>query len=144
MKLSDIKVPRSFKKTPPSPTKLIKCIEYYNEHGELDKPITIDKNNTLVNGYVRYLTAQRMKIEDVPVIYQVDLDVYVRGKHKDIGKSYWWKVKPKDKVHFIEKSHIGDHILVDTKKGERVIIIDDIVFRDQPPLPIKLRSVVQF
>lgn len=144
MKLSEIKVPKQFKKTPPSPTKLIKCIEYYNEHGELDKPITINKNNVLVDGYVRYIVAQKMNIEDVPVIYHVDLNVYVKAKHRSIGKSYWWKVREKDKVHFIEKSHIGDHILVDTKKGERIVVIDEIVFRDKPPIPIQMKVVKEF
>ena len=144
MKLSEIKIPKCFAKTQPSPTKLVNCAAYCRKFGTLDKPITINKDKVLVDGYVRYLVAKKLHMDDVPVVNQRPVRIYVKGKHNPDGKDYWWIVKKKDENKFIEKSHVGDHILVDTKKGERIIVITDISLRDKSPTDKKLKMVVQF
>ena len=51
--LSDIKVPKAFKDTAPSPQKIIeKTIDYCNGRYE---SIRVDKNNVLFDGYITYL-----------------------------------------------------------------------------------------
>ena len=63
-----IKIPKSFKRTRPREEKLDKVRNYFDEWGKLDKPITIDDDYMLVDGYSRYVVAKEKGMKLVPVI----------------------------------------------------------------------------
>ena len=144
MRLTDIKVPDAFKKTQPSSTKLITCANYYKKFGQLDKPITIDTNGYLVDGYVRYVVAKRMGLNEVPVKFLTDKRIYVMAKHTDVGKEYWWVVNKKDEEKFAERIKVGDKILVNTKQGKCQVTITHIVTKDVPPIDRAIKTIVKF
>lgn len=66
--IEDIKIPKPFKKTRPREEKLDKVRNYFDEWGKLDKPITIDDDYMLVDGYSRYVVAKEKGLKLVPVI----------------------------------------------------------------------------
>lgn len=55
MRLSDIVIPEHMKATPPKEGKMNKIRAFYKEHHCVDKPIVVNKNNLLLDGYIRYL-----------------------------------------------------------------------------------------
>ncbi|MDN3233562.1 plasmid stabilization protein [Priestia megaterium] len=66
----DIVVPEAFLKTRPNPVKTEEVIEFVKRTGHLDKPLTIEKGSkVLKDGYRRYIVAQTMKMDKVPVVY---------------------------------------------------------------------------
>lgn len=144
MQLKDIKIPQTFMNTQPSSTKLIDCANYYKKFGQLDKPITIDANCTLVDGYVRYLVAKKMGLTEVPVKLLTDERIYVTAKHTDVGKEYWWIVKRKDEARFSKRIKVGDKVLVHTKKGNCPVTITNIVVSDVPPIDQRIKAILKF
>lgn len=63
--LSHINIPPSFAATVPNPYKVYKCVDYFKKTGRLDCEIIIDKDNVLVDGYIRYLVAKMFNIKKV-------------------------------------------------------------------------------
>lgn len=144
MKLKDIIIPKKFTRTIPNPTKLAACEKYYKKYGELDKPITVDANSHLVDGYIRYLVVQKMGLTEVPIKLMAHEHIYVMAKHTDMGKEYWWKVKVKDEKEFTKRINIGDKVVVNTKKGNCPVTITHIVVRDIPPIDQRIKTVASF
>ena len=77
VKLDDIHIPDCFSNSPPKKEKLNDCVEdvktaiqYHSLTDYLDvKPIKIDKNNVLTDGYTRYLALKSLEYKDeIPVI----------------------------------------------------------------------------
>jgi hypothetical protein len=99
---SEIKLPEEFLKSNINPVKLSETIEYYNKNGKFDKPIIINKNYQLVDGYKRYLAAKELEIKTVPVIFGENKIVKsVKGKNTlsqgDLV-SEWHKGQPKTDI----------------------------------------------
>ncbi|RKD26490.1 plasmid stabilization protein [Ammoniphilus oxalaticus] len=68
--LDAITIPEEFLQTVPNRQKTHQAIEFVKKHGHLDKPITINaKNGVLTDGYRRYVVAQTLKLDVVPVTY---------------------------------------------------------------------------
>lgn len=143
MKISDIKVPYIFLNSPPNSHKIKKCKDYYYKYGKLDKPITINKNGILIDGYVRYVVAKELGLKECPVCKQ-EIRIYVKGRHSVPGKMYWWMVKKQDEEMFINKVNIGDSIYVNTKKGICPVVVTSIKTRINPPIQKKIKTVVKF
>lgn len=53
--LSDIVINEPFASSKPRVSKLNKIRNYYLEYGGIDKPIIVNRNNVLLDGYARYL-----------------------------------------------------------------------------------------
>lgn len=53
--LSDIIINEPFASSPPRNGKLNRIRNYYNEYGYIDKPLIVNRNNILLDGYTRYL-----------------------------------------------------------------------------------------
>jgi hypothetical protein len=68
--LSKIKVPEGFLQTTVNPLKIQETIDYINKHGSFDKPIIISKKYNLLDGYKRYVTAKKLNMPTVPVIFK--------------------------------------------------------------------------
>lgn len=71
--LQSILVPKGFLRTRPNPQKNQIVMDYIKQHGHLDEPIMIRKNKrknyVLVDGYRRYVVAQELNMEVVPITY---------------------------------------------------------------------------
>lgn len=68
--INDIIVPESFKESRPCIDKIQTRLDYYNKHGKFDKYITIDKNNTLQDGYITYLICKMLNLNTIRVIVE--------------------------------------------------------------------------
>ncbi len=67
-----IDVPYMFSVNPVRDSKLHRAIEFYNTYGIFDKPIKLisKQNRRLEDGYSRYVVAQALKVQYVPVVYK--------------------------------------------------------------------------
>ena len=68
-----IKLPGYFKSAKPSPDKVQKTVEYYQEHGRFDKPITVqlqDDNYLLKDKYLRYYVAKKLNLESIEAEFE--------------------------------------------------------------------------
>ena len=69
MPLEDIVIPEFMANTKPASWKIKRVRDRLGDKQQLDKPITIDHNNVLRDGYTRYLVAKEQGIRFVPVRY---------------------------------------------------------------------------
>lgn len=65
--LSEIYVPENFAKSKPHNWKIQRVRDRLGDKKKLDKPITIDHNHYICDGYTRYLVAKELGIKYVPV-----------------------------------------------------------------------------
>ena len=68
MKLCEIKIKDSFKKTEPQSWKMRFKWEYYRKTGELQSPIVVNKKGYLIDGYTSYLIAKMDGLKEVEVV----------------------------------------------------------------------------
>ncbi|MBT2688381.1 hypothetical protein J7I93_09320 [Bacillus sp. ISL-47] len=72
--LDKIIVSEEFLNTTPSVDKIQKVINYVKRTGVLDEPITINRNTMiLTDGYTRYISALKLGIDLVPIVYENEL-----------------------------------------------------------------------
>ena len=62
VKLSDIIINEPFASHAPKIGKLNRIREYYKEYGYVDKPLTVNRNNILLDGYIRYLVLKENNV----------------------------------------------------------------------------------
>lgn len=65
--ITDIFVPENFAKSKPRDWKIQRVRDRLGDKKKLDKPITIDHNHYICDGYTRYLVAKELGIKYVPV-----------------------------------------------------------------------------
>lgn len=138
VKLTDIIVPDSFKRSKPTKDKMEKVRAYVKEHGKLDKAIVLD-GNMLTDNYVRYLVAVECGWNRVPCVSiqeyrdrEVDPDkpmTYIVGKFEGNDKEYIWKVTKDISLE------VGDKVLVKSKckndkNGVAVVTVDKVFTSD--------------
>jgi hypothetical protein len=73
MKVDSIQISQEYQKLLPSEQKILKAIQYYEEHGSLDQEILLVKAEAgwvLCDGYTRYLAAKRLGLDEVSVAFQ--------------------------------------------------------------------------
>ncbi|MGG4264377.1 plasmid stabilization protein [Peribacillus simplex] len=71
MALKAIVVPKAFLNSYPNPEKTQQVVNYVKQTGHLDEPLTINREtNMLTDGYRRYIVAQQLELEIVPVAYE--------------------------------------------------------------------------
>lgn len=63
--LSDIIINEPFASSKPKISKINKIRKYYSEYGYVDKPITVNYNNILLDGYLRYLVLKENDVKYV-------------------------------------------------------------------------------
>lgn len=68
IKINKIIISNKFKKTHPSEEKLKHHLKHYIENNKFLKPIIIDKNKNLHDGYCTYLIAKLFNIKEIDVI----------------------------------------------------------------------------
>lgn len=71
MAMDQLVVPKAFQELPPNPKKVQERKAYVREHGSFDQPVTIDQaTGEIVDGYSRFVAAQELGIDQIPVRYQ--------------------------------------------------------------------------
>jgi ParB-like chromosome segregation protein Spo0J len=68
--IDKIVIPDDFKNTQPKQYKLDACREYYLKNKRFNKPIIIENDVHLVNGYTRYCIAVELGLKYVPVKFK--------------------------------------------------------------------------
>ena len=65
LRLSDIKISKSFANTVPKEKKMEECRKVWREQHRQDRYIVVNKDNVLVDGYIQYLVLKDAGIEDI-------------------------------------------------------------------------------
>lgn len=69
--LKEIVVPEAFLNSHPNPDKTQQVVKFVEQSGHLDEPLMINRDTKmLTDGYRRYIVAQQLKLEQVPVAYE--------------------------------------------------------------------------
>lgn len=166
MKLSDVKVPKSFASTTPKEEKMIVCRDFWNNNHKQIKDIVVNKYNMLVDGYVQYLVLKENSVENADVVklnhkkvfinkeykrkreyvepsYKRETTTYIFGTHpKSRIKEYVWRV-PTSWKGWENDLLPGDRIWVNTKYGIKPIIVTKIEWSDKCPVDMKVRKVAK-
>lgn len=164
MKLSDIKVPKSFAATTPKEEKMSVCRNFWNNNHKQIKDIVVNKDNILVDGYVQYLVLKENGVEDADVVklgrkkmcnhreckhkkeyvepnYKREVTTYIFGVHpKSHMKEYVWRV-PTSWKGWENDLLPGDRIWVHTEYGIKPIIITRIEWLDRCPVNMQVKKV---
>lgn len=66
-KLSTIKIPDDWTQRTPRNSKVNNCENFYRRYGRFGTPIVINSDGCIVDGYTRYLAAQRIGLDNLAV-----------------------------------------------------------------------------
>ena len=158
VKLSSIKIPKSYEATIPSEKKVrIKRKKY--RKGKL-RAITINTDGFLINGYINYLILKENNVEDaevnivdikkndnsnVPESYRNIKTTYIYGKHPNnkSDKIYIWRIPNKENwMKFSETVLPDDLIFCKTKFGCSPVIVQAIQTIDKCPVEFPVKKVL--
>lgn len=159
MRLEDIKITSAFENTTPNAEKVEKYRQYWIENNKQLKPILVDYNNILRDGYIQYLILKENGIEDAFIIrkkkykklgacpipsYKNSETVYVFGVHPNSNctKEFCWRLPNswKDLGNYIE---VGDTILCHTKFGYSPVVVTRVETLDKPPVEGIIKKVAK-
>lgn len=164
MKLAEIRIPKRFLETKPKEEKMQACRDYMDKHHKQSKPVVLDENNLLVDGYVQYLVLKEREIEDVNVKilkgfwkhekdkddipkYRTEMTTYIYGvfKRKDgsYSKQYMWRVPKSWSDNGWERDVLpGDKIFVDSKGRNNIAIVTKIHRTETCPVDYPVKRVL--
>ena len=80
--LDEITIPKKMKKAKPKLYKIMGMEAFYKKYKTFYGSVILSKNYELLDGYVVYYTAKKMKIKQVPVVILNTLKDYTRFKLK--------------------------------------------------------------
>ena len=164
MRLSDIKISKSFAATTPKEEKMNICRDFWNNNHKQIKDIVVNKDNILVDGYVQYLVLKENNVENADVVklnrkkvfinreykrkrkyvepsYKREVTTYIFGVHPKYRiKEYVWRV-PTSWKGWENDLLPGDRIWVHTEYGIKPIIITRIEWLDKRPVNMKVKKV---
>lgn len=154
IKLSDVKISNMFKNSPPNERKMNRIRHNYIKYGVQDKPIVLDKDGFLVDGYARYLVLREFgeeyakcvhknnEIKKIPN-YKRAPTYYIYGLHSGCDKEFVWRI-PRTRIdEFVGKVIPGDSVLVNTKNGTRSIAVTKIELLNKPPIDKRIKKVIK-
>lgn len=158
IKLSSIKIPKSYAVTTPSEKKVRTKRKKYRK-GKL-RAITINTDGFLINGYINYLILKENNVEDaevnivdikkndnsnVPESYRNTRTTYIYGKHPNdkSDKIYIWRIPNKENwMKFSETVLPDDLIFCKTKFGCSPVIVQAIQTIDKCPVEFPVKKVL--
>ena len=92
IKLNEIKIKDDFLNSKPKKEKLKKHLQHYIKNDDFMKPILLDKDNILLDGYITYLIAKIFNYEEIEVmtVQEIwkDIETVLRVTTKSIGESF--------------------------------------------------------
>lgn len=162
MKLSDIIINKSFTETTPKEEKMIECREFWRYEGKQDRPIVLNQDNVLIDGYVMYLVLMEHDEEYVDVVrkkkhnrhyeklpkiklsYKNTPTTYIYGIHPNSNctKEFCWRV-PASWGDWADNIEVGDTVLCQTKFGYSPVIVNRVEILDKPPVEMRVKKVVR-
>lgn len=162
IKLSDIKIKESFANSAPSEEKMNECREFWRYEGEQDRPIILDGNGYLIDGYVMYLVLIEHKEEYAKVAYKKKHNrqyekllkieptykntptTYIFGTHPNSNytKEFVWRV-PASWGNWADNIEVGDTVLCQTKFGFSPVIVNRVEVLDKPPVEMRIKKVAR-
>lgn len=158
IKLSSIKIPKSYAVTTPSEKKVRTKRKKYRK-GKL-RAITINTDGFLINGYINYLILKENNVEDVtvnivdikkndnsnvPESYRNTKTTYIYGKHPNdkSEKIYIWRIPNAESWRkFSETILPDDLIFCKTKFGCSPVIVQAIQTVDKCPVEFPVKKVL--
>lgn len=160
IKLSEIKVTNAFENTTPNPGKVQRYREYYNENGKQSKPILLDYNNVLRDGYIQYLILKENGVEEAIIIrkkkykrlhdrkvvpsYRKSETTYIFGTHPNSNctKEFCWRV-PKSWGKWADNIEVGDTVLCQTKFGFSPVVVSRVETLGECPIELRVKRVAK-
>ena len=158
IKLSSIKIPKSYAVTTPSEKKVRTKRKKYRK-GKL-RAITINTDGFLINGYINYLILKENNVEDVtvnivdiqkhdnsnvPESYRNTRTTYIYGKHPNDKSEniYTWRIPNTESwKEFSEMVLPDDLIFCKTKFGCSPVIVQAIQTVDKCPVEFPVKKVL--
>lgn len=158
VKLSSIKIPKSYAVTTPLEKKVRTKRKKYRK-GKL-RAITINTDGFLINGYINYLILKENNVKDVdvnivdikendnsnvPESYRNIKTTYIYGKHPNdkSEKIYTWRIPNKENWRkFSETVLPDDLIFCKTKFGCSPVIVQAIQTVDKCPVEFPVKKVL--
>ena len=158
VKLSSIKIPKSYAVTTPSEKKVRTKRKKYRK-GKL-RAITINTDGFLINGYIDYLILKENNVEDaevnivdikknnnsnVPESYRNTMTTYIYGKYPNdkSEKIYTWQIPNAESWRkFSETVLPNDLIFCKTKFGCSPVIVQAIQTVDKCPVEFPVKKVL--
>lgn len=158
IKLSSIKIPKSYAVTTPSEKKVRTKRKKYRK-GKL-RAITINTDGFLINGYINYLILKENNVEDaevnivdikkndnsnVPESYRNTRTTYIYGKHPNdkSEKIYIWRIPNAESWRkFSETVLPEDLIFCKTKFGCSPVIVQAVQTVDKCPVEFPVKKVL--
>ena len=158
VKLSSIKIPKSYAVTTPSEKKVKTKRKKYRK-GKL-RAITINTDGFLINGYINYLILKENNVEDAEVnivdikkndnrnvseSYRNIKTTYIYGKHPNdkSEKIYMWRIPNAESWRkFSETVLPEDLIFCKTKFGCSPVIVQAVQTVDKCPVEFPVRKVL--
>lgn len=122
MNIEDIKISDQFRASHPSPEKLERFEKYWLLTNHQDKPIVLDKNGYLVDGYIRYLIMKRNGAKTIRTVYKGQPVALIKGVHihanGETSQEYTWEIRRnKNWESFLKNLKVGDLVMCATKYG---------------------------
>lgn len=146
IKIEDIIIQKRFKTKRPGKEKIEECEKYYKEHGEVDKLVLVNRDNVLLDNYIRYLVLlenniKEIEVEEIDVNHYHPNTTYVYGLHPVKNKEYVWRLPYK--ADFADKVIPGSKVLVSTNHGVQKIEVTRIETLDIPPINLPIKKVLR-
>lgn len=158
IKLSSIKIPKSYAATTPSEKKVRTKRKKYRK-GKL-RAITINTDGFLINGYINYLILKENNVEDaevnivdikkndnsnVPESYRNTRTTYIYGKHPNdkSEKIYIWRIPNAESWRKFSGMILPDDLIFcKTKIGCSPVIVQAIQTIDKCPVEFSVKKVL--
>ena len=126
IKISDIKIPEYF--SPPNDDKYREKEHVYLKSGYL-RPIVLNHDNVLEDGYISYLILKRSGAREVEYVSPEDdgeMVTYITGSHLNSKKEYIWMVPRKRIRSFAKHVGVGDRVFCYSNKRVAPVIVKSI------------------
>lgn len=146
IKIEDIIIQKRFKAKNPGKAKVKECQKYFEKYGKVDKTILVNKENVLLDNYIRYLillenNIKEIEVEEIDTSHYYPRTTYVYGLHPVKNKEYVWRLPYK--ADFADKIIPGSKVLVNTKHGVQKIEVTRVETLDIPPINLPIKKVVR-
>lgn len=155
IKLDEINIPKSFLESKPSEIKIKKYKNKWEKYNKQPKPLIVDENNVLIDGYVQYLILKELRYKEGNYLvmheskkekssYRDTVTTYIFGKHPNSNctKEFIWRV-PKSWTWFAQNVQVGDSILCQTKFGIAPVIVSKVEVLDKCPVDFCVKRVAK-
>lgn len=134
--IKDIVIPEDFTETQPSQEKIERKWEILNRTGQLPEDIHLNQDGVLDDGYITYLMARQLGIEQVVV--RTGTVRVIEARHSERGNPLYWRL-PDD----LKEVQIGDRCIVWTQYGVAMVRVTAVIDTSDYRAARQLRPVIR-